>query len=231
MNKYKHIIFDLDDTLLDFQDTEEQALKEIITLYNLPYNKQTIACYKGINDGLWSQLEEGLISREKVLKTRFSLFLKEFQIDESGSKVEAMYREHLNQGHSTITHATELLDTLSGQGYKLYIGTNGVGNTQRKRLADSKLQGYFEDIFISEEIGHEKPNALFFQYILDTLNASHKEEFLMIGDRLSSDIKGALNIGMDCVWFDRKKSQPDPFAPQSTYTVSNLMEIAALLEG
>ncbi len=180
---------------------------------------------------MWSQLEEGLISREKVLKTRFSLFLKEFQIDESGSKVEAMYREHLNQGHSTITHATELLDTLSGQGYKLYIGTNGVGNTQRKRLADSKLQGYFEDIFISEEIGHEKPNALFFQHILDTLNASHKEEFLMIGDRLSSDIKGALNIGMDCVWFDRKKSQPDPFAPQSTYTVSNLMEIAALLEG
>lgn len=76
MNKYKHIIFDLDDTLLDFQNTEEQALKEIITLYNLPYNKQTIACYKGINDGLWSQLEEGLISREKVLKTRFSLFFE-----------------------------------------------------------------------------------------------------------------------------------------------------------
>ena len=230
MNKYKHIIFDLDDTILDFQSSEEQALKEIITLYKLPYTKQTIACYKGINDRLWSQLEEGLISREKVLNTRFSLFLREFQIDESGSKVEAMYREHLNQGHSTITHANELLSTLSGQGYNLYIGTNGVGSTQRKRLADSNLQDYFEDIFISEEIGYEKPNPLFFQHIFDALNTSHKEEFLMIGDRLSSDIKGAINIGMDCVWFNRKRSQPDPFAPKSTHTVSNLMEIIELLE-
>jgi FMN phosphatase YigB (HAD superfamily) len=88
MNKYKHIFFDLDDTILDFQSSEEQALKEIITLYKLPYTKQTIACYKGINDRLWSQLEEKLISREKVLNTRFSLFLREFQIDESGSKLK-----------------------------------------------------------------------------------------------------------------------------------------------
>lgn len=230
LNKYKHIIFDLDDTLLDFQDSEEKALKKIIELYNLSYNKQTIACYKCINDRLWYQLEEGLISREEVLKTRFSLFLKEFQKDESGPKVEAMYREYLNQGHTTITHAYELLNNLSKQGYKLYIGTNGVGHTQRKRLKDSKLQGYFDHLFISEEIGYEKPNPLFFHYIFDTLNTSRKEEFLMIGDRVTSDIKGAINVGIDCVWFNPKRNLPDPFSPKSTYTVTNLMQIINLLE-
>ena len=77
MNNYKHIIFDLDDTILDFQDSEEKALKQIITQFKLPYNEQTIACYKRINNGLWHQLEEGLISRDEVLTTRFSLFLED----------------------------------------------------------------------------------------------------------------------------------------------------------
>ncbi|MFC9601423.1 YjjG family noncanonical pyrimidine nucleotidase [Peribacillus butanolivorans] len=230
MNKYKHIIFDLDDTILDFQDSEEKALKQIITLYELPYNKQTIACYKHINDGLWHQLEEGLISREEVLTTRFSLFLKEFHIDENGAKVEAMYREHLNQGHKTVTHAHELLNALSKQDYKLYIGTNGVGMTQRKRLGGAKLQGYFEQLFISEEIGYEKPNPHFFYYIFDALHTSRKEEFLMIGDRLTSDIQGAINVGIDCVWFNPKRSMPKSCSPKSTYTIPNLMQIMDLLE-
>lgn len=230
MNKYKHIIFDLDDTILDFQDSEEKALKQIITLYELPYNQQTIACYKRINDGLWHQLEEGLISREEVLTTRFSLFLKEFHIDENGAKVEAMYREHLNQGHKAITHAHELLNALSKQDYKLYIGTNGVGKTQRKRLLGAKLQGYFEQLFISEEIGYEKPNPHFFHYIFDALHTSSKEEFLMIGDRLTSDIQGAINVGIDCVWFNPKRSMPKSCSPKSTYTIPNLMQIMDLLE-
>jgi HAD superfamily hydrolase (TIGR01549 family) len=106
------------------------------------------------------------------LQERFSLFLKEFHIDEKGEKVEAMYREHLNQGHKTVTHAHELLNALSKQDYNLYIGTNGVGKTQRKRLEGAKLQGYFEQLFISEEIGYEKPNPQFFYYIFDALHTS-----------------------------------------------------------
>lgn len=230
MNKYKHIIFDLDDTILDFQDSEEKALKQIISLYKLPYNKHTIACYKRINDGLWHQLEDGLISREEVLTTRFLLFLKEFRIDENGANVEAIYREHLNQGHKTVTHAHELLNALSKRDYKLYIGTNGVGTTQRKRLEDAKLQRYFEQLFISEEIGYEKPNPDFFHYIFDALNSSRKEEFLMIGDRVTSDIKGAINAGIDCVWFNPKRSIPKSGSPKSTYTITNLMQIMDFLE-
>lgn len=230
MNKYKHIIFDLDDTILDFQDSEEKALKQIITKFKLPYNEQTIACYKRINDGLWHQLEEGLISRDEVLTTRFSLFLQEFSIDENGAKVEAMYREHLNEGHKTIAQAEELLNTLSKLDCKLYVGTNGVGKTQRKRLEDAKLHGYFEQLFISEEIGYEKPSPYFFNHIFDALQTSRKEEFLMIGDRLTSDIQGANNVGIDSVWFNPKGSIPDPESPKSTYTVSSLMQIIDLLE-
>ncbi|GGA49480.1 YjjG family noncanonical pyrimidine nucleotidase [Psychrobacillus lasiicapitis] len=231
MNKYKHIIFDLDDTILDFQDSEEKALIQIIKQYELPYDKHTIACYKHINERLWHELEKGLITREQVLTTRFSLFLKEFHIDEDGEKVEVMYREHLNQGHKTVNHAHELLNTLSKQDYKLYIGTNGVGKTQRKRLRDAKLEGYFEQLFISEEMGYEKPNPHFFYYIFDALHISRKEEFLMIGDRLTSDIQGAINVGIDCVWFNPKKNMPIAGSPKSTYTVPNLMQIMDLLEG
>lgn len=230
MNKYKHIIFDLDDTILDFQDSEENALKQIITQFKLPYNEQTIACYKRINDGLWHQLEEGLISRDEVLTTRFSLFLQEFSIDENGAKVEAMYREHLNEGHKTIAQAEELLNSLSKLDCKLYVGTNGVGKTQRKRLEDAKLHGYFEQLFISEEIGYEKPSPYFFNHIFDALQTSRTEEFLMIGDRLTSDIQGANNVGIDSVWFNPKGSIPEPDLPKSTYTVSSLMQIIDLLE-
>ncbi len=230
MNKYKHIIFDLDDTILDFQDSEEKALIQIITRYELPYNKQIIASYKRINERLWHELEKGLITREQVLTTRFSLFLKEFHIDENGAKVEALYREHLNQGHKTVIHAHELLNALSKQDYKLYIGTNGVGKTQRKRLRDAMLEGYFEQLFISEEMGYEKPNPHFFYYIFDALNISRKEELLMIGDRLTSDIQGAINVGIDCVWFNPKRNMPKSGSPKSTYTIPNLMQIMDLLE-
>ncbi|WP_431028067.1 YjjG family noncanonical pyrimidine nucleotidase [Lysinibacillus sp. LZ02] len=230
MNKYKHIIFDLDDTILDFQDSEQKALKQIIMQYKLPYTQETIAVYKQINEELWSSLETGSISREDVLDTRFSLFLKEFNIEENGAKVEEMYREHLNEGHKTMPHAYELLNALRMKGYKLYVGTNGVGKTQRKRLTDAELQGYFEQLFISEEIGYEKPNPNFFHYIFDALHTHHKEEFLMIGDRLTSDIQGAINVGIDCVWFNPKKSEPPLHSPKSTYTVSNLMQIIDLLE-
>ncbi|GGH86545.1 YjjG family noncanonical pyrimidine nucleotidase [Pullulanibacillus pueri] len=230
MNMYKHIIFDLDDTILNFQEAQKVALKEIITRYKLPYTEETIACYKQINNTLWHQFEEGVISQNDIFTNRFSLFLKEFQIIEDGAQVEAFYREHLNEGHKTMPHAREALKALKQKGFKLYIGTNGVGVTQRKRLKDAHLENYFEALFVSDEMGVQKPHAAFFTYIFEALGTDQKENVLMVGDRLTSDVQGAVNAGIDSVWFNPENILPSFESPQSTYTISDLIELPDLLE-
>ncbi|MGO1454275.1 MAG: YjjG family noncanonical pyrimidine nucleotidase [Alkalibacterium gilvum] len=228
MMKYKKIIFDLDNTILDFRDTEEKALRKIISAYNLPYTEDTIQSYKGINHDLWQKLEQGKITREKLFASRFFLFLERFGITVDGKKVDTMYRNALSEGFLMMKNAHEVLTTLKNNGYKLYAGTNGVASTQRQRLAGANLNHFFEEIFISEEIGVEKPDPFFFQYIFDTLNSHNNGEYLMIGDSLSSDIKGAKNIGIDSVWYNFDHVKDYPSTVQSTYTITDLLELLPL---
>lgn len=228
MMKYKKLIFDLDNTILDFRDTEEKALKKIITTYELPYTTETIQSYKEINHGLWQKLEQGKITREKLFTSRFFLFLEKFGIEVDGEKVENMYRKALGEGFLMMDHAHEILTILKKSGYELYAGTNGVAKTQKQRLAGADLNHFFEDIFISEEIGVEKPDPQFFQYIFETLNSHNKEEYLMIGDSLTSDIKGAQNVGIDSVWYNFADIKVDTKVVPSTYSITNLLDLLPL---
>ncbi|MFO8068695.1 MAG: YjjG family noncanonical pyrimidine nucleotidase [Alkalibacterium sp.] len=226
--KYKKIIFDLDNTVLDFRDTEEKALKKVIDAYNLPYTEETIAMYKEINHGLWQKLEQGIISRETLFSSRFALFLEEFGLSVDGKSVEDLYRQNLGQGYKKMDHAHELLTALKKNGYHIYAGTNGVAKTQWQRLAGADLSHFFEEVFISEEIGVEKPDPQFFTHIFDTLKTDNKAEFLMVGDSLTSDIQGANNAGIDSVWYNFSKKPVEPAAVQSTFSISNLLELLTL---
>ncbi|WP_146924660.1 YjjG family noncanonical pyrimidine nucleotidase [Alkalibacterium kapii] len=226
--KYKKLIFDLDNTILDFEDTEEKALKKIINTYKLPYTTETIQSYKEITHDLWRKLEQGKITREKLFASRFFLFLEKFGIEVDGKKVDHLYRTALSEGFLMMEHAHEVLTVLKKSGYKLYAGTNGVAQTQRQRLKGAELNHFFENIFISEEIGVEKPDPQFFNYIFETLNSYNNEEYLMIGDSLTSDIKGAKNAGIDSVWYNFDRLEKNPKAVQSTYTITNLLELLPL---
>lgn len=227
---YKKIIFDLDNTVLDFRDAEEKALKKIIEAYNLPYTEKTVNSYKEINHGLWRNLEEGIISREQLFSSRFALFLDAFGLQVDGQQVDDLYRQNLGEGHKKVDHAHELLTALKGNGYHLYAGTNGVAKTQWQRLKGSRLVHFFEEVFISEEIGVEKPDPKFFEHIFQTLNTDNKKEFLMVGDSLTSDIQGANNAGIDSVWFNPTGEQKSlsSVSAQSTYTIGNLLELLSL---
>lgn len=226
VKKYKNIIFDLDDTLLDFQDTELRALEELFEKYNIAFNKDSISKYQAINKKLWAQLENGLVSKEDVLYGRFEEFFKIYGFDIDGKIADNIFRKHLNLGHKLIPNAKELLNVLKKEGYLIFAATNGVGQTQRQRLKDSRLINFFDDLFISEELGYEKPSIEFFDSIFNKYPSLKKEETIMIGDSLSSDIQGAINFNIDSILFDPLKKD---LSNLSTYKVSNLLEIPSIL--
>lgn len=227
MKQYKHLIFDLDNTLLDFNDTEEQALKSVFKEFKVPETIESFDTYKTINKGLWSSLEKGTIAREDIFNNRFALFFNEYSLKVDGVKAEQLYRNFLNDGCKTIKNAELLLSKLKKKDYRIYAGTNGMGITQRKRLFDSQLLPYFDELFISDEIGYEKPDTHFFDTIFDSLHITDKDSCLMIGDSLSSDILGAQNAQIDSVLYTPEENI---LSSTATYTVNNLMRIYSLLE-
>lgn len=227
MKRYKYLIFDLDDTLLDFQDTERKALEKLFNQYEIPFSNESIKEYQSINKNLWTRLENGEISKEEVLSQRFETFFKLYNKSISGQTVENHYREYLNLGHKLIPNALTCLQELKQMGFVIFAGTNGVGKTQRMRLKDSNLIGLFDDIFISEEVGFEKPDPKFFKAIFNKYKNMNSRNTLMIGDSLSSDIQGACNIGIDSVWFNplnKPRTNIDP-----TYQISSLNQLIEFL--
>ncbi len=228
MKKYDVLIFDLDDTLFDFQATEKEALTQIFKHYQIEPTQKNIDQYKTINHALWRALEAGDVTRDEVLNTRFTRFLKAHNQDVDGALVEAKYRQLLNQGHHLLPHAKELMMTLKEQGYQLFAGTNGLSATQKRRLTDAQLLEFFEDIFISEELGIEKPHVNFFNAIFNKYNLTDKTKILMIGDSLTADIQGAHNSGIDSVWMNHH--QKTVKHPLHTYEIQNLKELLNILE-
>lgn len=228
MKQYKHLIFDLDDTLLDFQDNERNSLEVIFTKYNIPFEEKSINQYKSINRRFWSLIEQGLIKKEEALTKRFEEFLALYGHDIKGEIVERDYQNCLNKGHKTIPKAIETLIELKNRGYKIFAGTNGIGKTQKQRLKDSKMVDLFDDVFISEEMGVEKPNSKFFEIVFDKYGFIKKEDTLMIGDSLASDIKGANNFGIDCVWFNPLGKEVNDV--KSTYEIRDLSELLLILD-
>lgn len=228
MKKYKYIIFDLDNTLLDFSKSEYNALQALFARYGVVFNEETFDQYKEINHQLWSKLEEGLVKKETVLNSRFSQFFATQGIQVDGAKADDEYRSILESRNDLMEGAIDLLDYLTKEGYIIYAGTNGVGRTQRNRLKNAEMTGYFKELYISEEIGFEKPDVRFFDTIFSKEGIKEVSKVLMIGDSLSSDIRGANRIGIDSIWVNNTfiNSNED----QSTYECVDLNKIKELFK-
>ena len=218
--KYKILLFDVDDTLLDFKDNERTSLKKLFEFYNFSDLENIFDTYKEINKSLWRSFENGEITREAVLNTRFSKTMKTYNINVSGSELEKKYREFLNEGHKLIENADIVCNELS-KTHRLFAVTNGVRETQIKRLKMSGLFPYFEKIFDSESIGYQKPSIEFFNHVEKNIPITNKKDVLVIGDSLSSDIKGGINFGIDTCLFSLEKTEKS----ESTYTITNLKEL------
>ncbi|WP_338448062.1 YjjG family noncanonical pyrimidine nucleotidase [Niallia oryzisoli] len=227
MKKYKTLLFDVDNTLLDFDEAEKSALSLLFEEQRITFTPQLEEQYKKINQGLWKSFEEGKMERDEVVNTRFTLLFKELGQAVDGVLLEKKYRSYLDEGHQLIEGALELIHNLQQQ-YDLYIVTNGISKTQQKRLHDSGLFPLFQDIFVSEDTGYQKPMKEYFDYVSARIPGYSAEETLIIGDSLSSDIKGGQQAGIDTCWFNPKEqSNGTDLVP--TFQIQRLDELYTIL--
>lgn len=221
--KYRILLFDLDDTLLDFGANEIDSLNKLFQQHGYTFSEEICRVYHSVNKQLWSDYENGKIGLDKVLNSRFSETMVRLGKVVDGAEWERQYRELLGNGCQQMEGALELCQSLSAS-HRLFVITNGITKTQLKRLQQSGLYEFFEDIFTSQSIGFQKPSIEFFNYVTSHIKDFNQKETLIIGDSLNTDIKGGLLSGIDTCWFNRK-SLEHSVEIQSTYTVTDLAEL------
>lgn len=227
---YRDLLFDIDDTLLDFRAAEESSLQGLFSQLQIDLTPVIRERYAAINRQLWEQFERQEITREMIFERRFPQLFEEFQLagPQDGLTAEQRYREGLNQGHVQIQHAQELLTRLqASHQFNLYIVSNGVAKTQRLRLEASGLAPFFTKVFVSEAVGHQKPAIEFFDAVQKGIDHFLPEQALIIGDSLTSDIQGGLNAGIPTVWFNPQHQDANLIQP--TYEIDNLLQLLPIV--
>ncbi|MDT2827857.1 MAG: YjjG family noncanonical pyrimidine nucleotidase [Enterococcus viikkiensis] len=225
--RYETILFDIDDTLLDFKAAEEQALSWLFQDMGVEPSLAVKNAYKEMNQGFWRDHEAGLLSRQDLLDNRFRLFFEQYERAVDGPKTEARYRQYLNQGHQLMENSLEVVQRLS-QTEALYIVTNGISVTQHQRLEKSGLAPYFKKFFISEEMGVHKPMKEFFDQVFAEIPQINKDKTVIIGDSLTSDIKGGQVAGIDTIWMNPAQKTATIIEP--TYQIRELTDLYQILE-
>ena len=223
----KHILFDLDDTLLDFRKAEAVAIAATLTKLGIKPDEAIISRYSAINAGLWKKLENGELSRAEVLVQRFDVLFSELGADAKGELAWQIYESLLGEGHYFIDGALDLLEALYPK-YNLYLASNGTASVQDSRIASAGIARYFQNIFISQRIGFDKPHPGFFEHCFNSISGFSKDEVIIIGDSLSSDIRGANLSGIRSCWFNpgRKPREEGIFVD---FELASLDEVPALL--
>lgn len=222
---YKYLLFDADNTLLDFDEAEKQALMGTLSLCPLGFSEEVYERYHIINDIEWKKLERKETTREKLRIERFVKLFNEYGLDGEalGNKAADIYTEQLSTQGQLMSNAEEVLKNLSEK-YDCYIVTNGITDVQKARISTTPLEKYIKYSFISQKMGSEKPSAAFFEKVFDFIGDSDISNYLIIGDSLSSDIAGAHTVGMDSVWISKKGDSDIP-----TYRIRELEELYTIL--
>lgn len=226
--KYELIIFDADETLLDFEKAEEFAFEKAMKHFNIDYDREYhLKNYHGINKAVWSEFEKELISAEALKVERFKRLFRKLNIKLDPVEVNDLYMNNLCSACFILNGAIEILEELYGK-VKLALITNGLLKVQEGRIRKSHIAKYFEAIVISEEAGVAKPNPKIFEYTLKELGHINKDKVLMVGDSLNSDIKGGINFGIDTCWFNPKGVENN-LGLKPTYEIKELNELINLV--
>ena len=223
----RNVLFDLDDTLFDFHKAEKIALTKTLMHFGIDPTEETLALYSTINAAHWKRLELGEISREEVKVGRYRELFKTIGVECDPVKATAYYESMLAIGHYFMPGAPELLEELYGK-YRLYIVSNGTAKVQEGRIGSSGITKYMDGIFISQILGANKPDKQFFDICFADIPDFSLSETVIIGDSLSSDIKGGINAGITTVWFNPKGIENDNDI-KPDYTIKELSEVPGLL--
>jgi putative hydrolase of the HAD superfamily len=229
---YKHLFFDLDHTLWDFDANARETLLELYDTYRLTElgidsAEKFIEVYTDHNHRLWRDYHNGLISKEQLRSSRFRLTFEHFELPEHliPHQFEDDYVSICPTKTNLFEGTHEVLSALKSN-YKLHIITNGFLESQEMKMSRTNLKQYFDQVFISEVIGLYKPDIALFNHALEAVGAE-SHQVLMIGDSLEADILGAKNAGIDQVYFNPLS---DPHNYEITYEINKLHELLALLK-
>lgn len=201
MREFTTIFWDVDGTLLDFHYSQRCSLQQCFHSINRELTEEMIHRYSQINDAFWKKLELGEVSKDELLKGRFLQLFEEYDI--TGVELPSFlrqYQEGLGNNYQFIDDSLTICKSLYGR-VKQYVITNGVTVTQNRKLKLSGLADVMEDIFISERIGAPKPQKEFFDYCMAHAKEKDKSRILIVGDSLSSDIKGGVQAGIPTCWY------------------------------
>ena len=222
--KYPILWFDLDNTLLSFKNSSFEAFSALLKEIGLEEKEDSYEVFHKINKVEWRIFEDGKITQDQLKHSRFQNYFDHIGFDFDGLTANGIYLKHIVQFPYYVEGAQELLKTLQEQKYKMSIITNGMKEVQRPRIKLCNWDHYFDQIFVSDEIGLAKPNVEFFNYCLEKSGHPDKSEILVIGDTLESDILGAKNANIKSCWINPNGDYcPPDLKPD--YEINKLAEL------
>ena len=225
---FEFLFLDLDDTILDFQKAEHVALSKTLRGFGLEPTETVLKRYNLINKAHWEALERKELTREQVLLGRFQVLFEEMGISAEPVKVARAYEHNLSIGHWFLPGAEEAVARLSRK-YKLYLTSNGTASVQKGRMTSANLYRFFENVFVSQEIGVNKPAVEYFEKCFAQIPGFDKTKAIIVGDSLTSDILGGQNAGIATCWVNphHKQGRPDI---RVDYEIEALSQLEQLLE-
>lgn len=198
----KNILIDVDDTLLDFEKCSEEAMRLAMEEAGITYRKGMMDIFHPVNNSLWKRIEQGSLTVPELYQIRWNLVFEAMGISYDGVAFEKRFLHFLHDSAIPVEGALELLQHLHGK-YSLFVASNAPNEQQRKRLTKAGMLQYFDGIFASESLGVSKPQKEFFRLCLEGMGNASSNETAIIGDSLSSDIKGGVESGIFTCWLNR----------------------------
>ena len=222
------LFLDLDDTILDFPKAEAIAIHKTLEGAGIDPTDENKALYSRINKAHWAMLERGEVTREELKILRFARLFEALGIDADPAHTANEYVRLLGIGHYFLPGAEAAVEALSKK-YRLFLASNGIASVQKGRLTSANLYRYFEKVFVSEEVGHNKPAREYFTAAFAQIPGFDPSKAMMVGDSLSSDIQGGINAGILTCWVNpAHKAAPEHIRPD--YEIEALHQLPALLE-
>lgn len=221
----KAVFIDIDGTLLDFEACVEESMREGLIERGIEYKAEMLETFHIINNGLWRDLEKGNLTFERLLEIRWKTVFEALGIELDGPEFEKYFRKRLHESAIPMEGSIKILEYLSGK-YRIFAASNGPHEQQVQRLERAGMLGFFEEVFTSGKIGAEKPSEEFFAHCFRCAEGTVPEESFMIGDSVTSDMKGGSNFGMKTIWLNLKNEEKPEFVD---YEIKNLYEIKNII--
>ena len=225
---YEFLFLDLDDTILDFHKAERIAISKTITEFGVEPTEEILNLYHHINKAHWEMLERGELTRAQVLVNRFGVLFERLGVSVDAPKCAKTYEKNLSMGHWFLPGAEEAVEYLSGR-YRLFLASNGTAVVQKGRMTSANLYRFFEKVFVSQEIGFNKPSKDYFERAFAQIEGFDRSKAIIVGDSLTSDILGGINAGIRTCWVN-PQHLPHPEHIHPDHEIDYLSQLEALLD-